>query len=240
MEKNYIEEAVGGLAKISEIRGRLANIETQASEINSSYERQIKDFKEARDRKLKPIESSSRKLKEDERKAVNQTYNILMLVKDYSFFDEDICPYIVRLLSLVEGREYTYKIQDGSCSIGYYSKPFLERETYNEVLNFIVPFHLYWKQDLSTLVLKPQIQFGKYSYIKDYLDAFISYKIANEIRTPVNQQFERIALTVMKQFIADNLPLIEARHNLRVTEKQAEMKEIYEMLAQGNIGEGRK
>lgn len=239
MIKNYVQEVLKKISDVERINSELDEVKQQIDTTNSEYERQIRAYKEARDKKLKPLTQKKNKLDADSDKKRNEIVDIVTSkLCEYSYFDDDIFPYIVNLMSLVEGREYTFDICSIThvCTIGYYDKPFLKKSKYIKVLEVKSSFIFYLKIDFQNPVLVPTVDFGKYGYIKDYLDAMINYRIENNLRMPIDEEFERMALTVMRQYISDNLEFIKTKQNQRVTEKQVEMDAIYEMLVQGDIG----
>lgn len=146
-------------------------------------------------------------------------------------------------MNFVEGRTYSFNANYNEYIIGYYERPFQGSEKYIQVLSIPTSFYLYFPGKFvhpKNYGVDPTVKFKGYDYIRDYLDAFISFKISNQSRTLIGTEFERAALMVLKQFISENLELIRQRHELRLTEKAAEMDAIYQMAVSGDIDIGRK
>lgn len=240
MAKNYIKETLQMIGELDKVGSEVTTAEKQIDDINTTFEEQIKEFKASRDEKLKPAEEKYRRLVDERRDIESQIGSGLAVLQDYSYFNTRIFPYIDRLMSFVDGRDYISKIVGDECIIGYYERLFQGSETYIEALRLPASFHLYFRGEQVTFDLKPRVDFQDYDYIKDYLDAFISFKIDNQLRTSVGVEFERAALIVLKQFISENLELIRQRHGLRLAEKAAEMDAIYQMVTSGDIDVGRK
>lgn len=240
MGRNYIEESLTNIRNLASLESDMSSVQQEIDNVAAEYDKQIAVIENNKKEALKPIKERYGELSNNNTELRNQIISVGNLLREYSFFDASICFYIVKLMGLVEGREFTFNIRDGRCIIGYFKNDFFGNGEYVEVLNFEMPFIFYYDIDFKNPILVPGVNFGEYDYVRDYMDALINYRIDNELKMPVNEEYERMALTVMKQYISDNLDFIKEKQSQRVAEKQVEMNTIYEMLAQGDIGVGRK
>lgn len=242
MEKDYIYETLLAIRDLECVKENMKGVQKQKDVVAQTYDAKMNELLKSKKEALDPLEEQFKTLQKNDATLRETIVTNSSYLRECSYFDQRICPYIVKLMSLVEGIAFTYGIFGDRLVIRYNNEMIFESKNV-DVLDFRIPFYLYYKVELDSPILVPNVDFKDYNYVRDYLDMLINYRIENNLRMfePENDaEFEKMALTVMKDFISKSLDLIKEKQNKRVIEKQEEMDAIYGMIAEGNIEGQRK
>lgn len=209
-------------------------IDSVITEINEKYHQ-----KEALlDKKLKECNE-----------AIQEHYK---LIEKYSIFDEqEISKIFQELITIFEGEDYirqTNTVCSSQYSYRYnYANIIINKDEANDSL-------VYSKEDLNILAkqgkaliikynsskkenssikfyelnkkgdLKQLFKFGKFKYLKDFIDLVISYRIDNDIENISEDELQLL----MKEFISTHISEIEENYIKRSQEERQQMEEIIE------------
>jgi len=209
-------------------------------EEKAKYEQQIKDLREEMERRIAIVEDKRESKCCHLTEAYSNGESLRQIILDNSSFRQiHIAEYIVRLLNLVEGGEYRAQECENTRVVYYLERKMAPDGTYrkywHETLSFDESYTFYQKGETNlNLEFKMWISNKKeFSYVKDYIDALIQYRIDNPCNS--KEELELAALTVLNKFLYENIDLIKERHKKRMVEAEEKYALIEEAIASSEM-----